>query len=162
MKAGWLTGSVGSQVRSLPIRKDDEVQIVRGKHAKEAVAKVTSVYRRRYCIHVDRIIKEKTNGAQVPVPIHPSKVQITKLKLDKDRKSLIERKKVQAPCSPSPPGSPARVFRCACIRAGCTDGWSVLAAVFASSGGVSVGEARRDEELITTRRTREGSGMVCR
>merc|ERR1712205_67905 len=61
-------------VRSLPIRKDDEVQIVRGKH-------------------VDRIIKEKTNGAQVPVPIHPSKVQITKLKLDKDRKALIERKK---------------------------------------------------------------------
>jgi large subunit ribosomal protein L26e len=82
------------QVRSLPIRKDDEVQIVRGKHAKEAVAKVTSVYRRRYCIHVDRIIKEKTNGAQVPVPIHPSKVQITKLKLDKDRKNLIDRKKV--------------------------------------------------------------------
>ena len=101
VQAGWLTGSVGSQVRSLPIRKDDEVQIVRGKHAKEAVAKVTSVYRRRYCIHVDRIIKEKTNGAQVPVPIHPSKVQITKLKLDKDRKSLIERKKVRAPCSPS-------------------------------------------------------------
>ena len=81
-------------MRSLPIRKDDEVQIVRGKHAKEAVAKVTSVYRRRYCIHVDRIIKEKTNGAQVPVPIHPSKVQITKLKLDKDRKNLIDRKKV--------------------------------------------------------------------
>merc|ERR1712216_711066 len=79
-------------VRSLPIRKDDEVQIVRGKHAKEAVAKVTSVYRRRYCIHVDRIIKEKTS-AQVQVPIHPSKVQITKLKLDKDRKALIERKK---------------------------------------------------------------------
>jgi len=81
-------------VRSLPIRKDDEIQIVRGKHAKEAVAKVTSVYRRRYCIHVDRIIKEKTNGAQVQVPIHPSKVQITKLKLDKDRKALIERKRL--------------------------------------------------------------------
>merc|ERR1711998_324894 len=80
-------------VRSLPIRKDDEVQIVRGKFAKEAVAKVTSVYRRRYCIYVERIVKEKTNGAQVPVPIHPSNVQITKLKLDKDRKSLLERKK---------------------------------------------------------------------
>lgn len=90
---GGLTAIRLVQVRSLPIRKDDEVQIVRGKHAKEAVAKVTSVYRRRYCIHVDRIIKEKTNGAQVQVPIHPSKVQITKLKLDKDRKALIERKK---------------------------------------------------------------------
>jgi ribosomal protein L24 len=32
-------------VRSLPIRKDDEVEIVRGQHAKEAVSKVTSPYR---------------------------------------------------------------------------------------------------------------------
>merc|ERR550537_1135706 len=98
-------------VRSLPIRKDDEVQIVRGKHAKEAVAKVTSVYRRRYCIHVDRIIKEKTNGAQVPVPIHPSKVQITKLKLDKDRKALIERKKVSAPPFTASAPFPAHALR---------------------------------------------------
>jgi large subunit ribosomal protein L26e len=39
-------------------------------------------------------VKEKANGAQVNVPIHPSNVQITKLKLDKDRKDLLERKKV--------------------------------------------------------------------
>jgi len=76
----------------------------------QAVAKVTTVYRRRYCIHVDRIIKEKTNGAQVPVPIHPSKVQITKLKLDKDRKALIERKKVLIATSPPPPPHP-----CVCM-----------------------------------------------
>jgi len=87
------------------------VQIVRGKHAKEAVAKVTTVYRRRYCIHVDRIIKEKTNGAQVPVPIHPSKVQITKLKLDKDRKALIERKKVSAPPFTASAPFPAHALR---------------------------------------------------
>lgn len=30
---------------------------------------------------------------QVPVPLHPSNVVITKLKLDKDRKDLLERKK---------------------------------------------------------------------
>ena len=30
---------------------------------------------------------------QVPVAVHPSNVMITKLKLDKDRRSLIERKK---------------------------------------------------------------------
>jgi large subunit ribosomal protein L26e len=82
------------QVRSLPVRKEDEVQIVRGKFAKEPAGKVTSVYRRRYCIYIDRIVKEKANGAQVNVPIHPSNVQITKLKLDKDRKDLLERKKV--------------------------------------------------------------------
>ncbi len=71
------------------------MQIVRGKFAKEPAGKVTSVYRRRYCIYIDRIVKEKANGAQVNVPIHPSNVQITKLKLDKDRKDLLERKKVR-------------------------------------------------------------------
>ena len=29
----------------------------------------------------------------MPVPIHPSNIQITKLKLDKDRKKLLDRKK---------------------------------------------------------------------
>jgi large subunit ribosomal protein L26e len=52
-------------VRSLPIRKDDEVQIVRGKFAKEPAGKVTSVYRRRFCIYIDRIVKQKDNGSQV-------------------------------------------------------------------------------------------------
>merc|ERR550514_583452 len=80
-------------VRSLPIRKDDEVQIVRGSRAKEPASKVISVYRRRFCIHLDRVVKERINGQQVPIPVHPSNVQITKLKLDKDRKALLERKR---------------------------------------------------------------------
>ena len=33
-------------------------------------------------------------GATVQIGIHPSKVVITKLKLDKDRKALLERKKL--------------------------------------------------------------------
>ena len=62
-----------SQVKSLPIHKDDEVQIVRGKFAKEQGGKVTTVYRRRFCVHIDRIVKEKANGAQVPpLPFSPS------------------------------------------------------------------------------------------
>jgi large subunit ribosomal protein L26e len=28
----------------------------------------------------------------VPIGVHPSKVQVTKLKLDKDRESILERK----------------------------------------------------------------------
>jgi len=60
-----LTRPRPDQVRSLPIRKDDEVQIVRGKFAKEPAGKVTSVYRRRFCIYIDRIVKQKDNGSQV-------------------------------------------------------------------------------------------------
>jgi hypothetical protein len=32
---------------------------------------VTSVYRRRYCVHVDRIVMDKRNGQQVPSAQRP-------------------------------------------------------------------------------------------
>uniref|UniRef100_A0A0G4HFX1 KOW domain-containing protein n=1 Tax=Chromera velia CCMP2878 TaxID=1169474 RepID=A0A0G4HFX1_9ALVE len=78
-------------VRSLPIRKDDEVMIVRGTHH-DREGKVQTVYRKKWVIHIERVVRDKTNGQSVPVGIAPSKVVITKLKLDKDRKALLERK----------------------------------------------------------------------
>ncbi|KAK4525021.1 hypothetical protein GAYE_SCF07G2925 [Galdieria yellowstonensis] len=78
-------------VRSLPIRKEDEVIIVRGAF-KGREGKVTTCYRKKYRIHIERVTREKANGMTVPVGIHPSNVVITKLKLDKDRKALLERK----------------------------------------------------------------------
>ncbi|APA08739.1 60S ribosomal protein L26 [Sclerotinia sclerotiorum 1980 UF-70] len=77
-------------VRSIPIRKDDEVKIVRGSN-EGSEGKVTSVYRLKYVIHVERVVKEKSSGQSVPLGIHPSKVVITKLKLDKDRENILER-----------------------------------------------------------------------
>lgn len=77
-------------VRSMPIRKDDEVQIVRGHFKGQQVGKVVQVYRKKYVIHIERIQREKANGATVHVGIHPSKVVIQKLKLDKDRKRILE------------------------------------------------------------------------
>ncbi|KAL9126418.1 MAG: hypothetical protein Q9217_004529 [Psora testacea] len=77
-------------VRSIPIRKDDEVTIVRGSN-KGREGKVTSVYRLKYIIHIERVSREKSNGQSVPVGIAPSKVMITKLKLDKDRENILER-----------------------------------------------------------------------
>ncbi|KAH8816335.1 60S ribosomal protein L26 [Xylogone sp. PMI_703] len=77
-------------VRSIPIRKDDEVLVVRGSN-KGREGKVTSVYRLKYIIHVERVVKEKSSGQSVPLGLHPSKVVITKLKLDKDRENILER-----------------------------------------------------------------------
>merc|ERR1712130_803862 len=78
--------------RSMPIRKDDEVRIVRGtRKSGETTAKVTAVYRRRWVIHVDKQEKERNNGQPVKVGIHPSNVVITKLKLDKDREAILAR-----------------------------------------------------------------------
>uniref|UniRef100_A0A6N2M088 NAC domain-containing protein n=1 Tax=Salix viminalis TaxID=40686 RepID=A0A6N2M088_SALVM len=78
-------------VRSMPVRKDDEVQVVRGTY-KGREGKVVQVYRRKWVIHIERITREKVNGSTVNVGINPSKVVITKLRLDKDRKSLLDRK----------------------------------------------------------------------
>merc|ERR1712036_103602 len=79
-------------VRSIPIRKDDEVQVVRGHYKGQQVGKVVSVYRKKFCIYIERIQREKANGASVYVGIHPSKVSIVKLKMDKDRKLIIDRR----------------------------------------------------------------------
>merc|ERR1711978_140524 len=78
-------------VRSMPIRKDDEVQVVRG-HYKGQGGKVVQVYRKKFVIHIERIHRDKANGASTNVGIHPSKVVIQKLKMDKDRKRILERK----------------------------------------------------------------------
>ena len=78
-------------VRSMPIRKEDEVMIVRGGFESRE-GKVTECYRKKFVIHVERITREKANGSSVQVGIHPSNVVITKLKIDKDRKALLERK----------------------------------------------------------------------
>ncbi|KAJ6797679.1 putative 60S ribosomal protein L26-1 [Iris pallida] len=78
-------------VRSVPVRKDDEVQVVHRTY-KGREGKVVLVYRRKWVIHVERITREKVNGSTINVGINPSKVVVTKLKLDKDMKSLLERK----------------------------------------------------------------------
>ena len=75
----------------MPIRKDDEVTVVRGTFNNRE-GKVTCVYRKKFVIHVERVTREKANGQTVQVGIHPSKVLITRLKLDKDRKKILERK----------------------------------------------------------------------
>merc|ERR1719399_837209 len=76
-------------VRSMPIRKDDEVTVVRGLY-KNREGKVTQCYRKKFVIHIERITHEKANGATVQVGLNASKVVITKLKLDKDRKAILE------------------------------------------------------------------------
>merc|ERR1719203_528224 len=82
-------------VRCVPIRQDDEVEIVRGRHSGKS-GKVTAVPRRKYCIHVDRVTCDKANGQQIQLPIHTSNVVIVKLKLDKDRKALLKRRNKSA------------------------------------------------------------------
>jgi ribosomal protein uL24 len=75
----------------MPVIKDDEVKVMRGKF-KGQEGRVTDVYRRKYVIHVERCTRDKANGQSIPIGISASNVLITKLKLDKSRKAILERK----------------------------------------------------------------------
>ena len=54
------------QARSIPIRKEDEVKIVRGTN-KGRDGKVIQVYRKKWVIHIERITREKANGSTVAI-----------------------------------------------------------------------------------------------
>lgn len=85
------SGCSNFQTRSLPIRRDDEVRILRGKY-KGREGKITQVYRKKFIIHVDRVQRDKANGSSSAIGIHPSNVVITSIKMDKDRRAILERK----------------------------------------------------------------------
>ncbi|XP_042528837.1 60S ribosomal protein L26-like [Dipodomys spectabilis] len=75
-------------VRSMPIQKNDEMQIVCGHYKCQLTGKVR-VYR-KYVIYIERVQQEKAKGITVHMRIHPSKVVISRLKLDKNRKKILE------------------------------------------------------------------------
>merc|ERR1712200_47471 len=83
-----LRGKYG--VRSMPIHKDDEVQIMTGHYKGNTHGKVVAVYRKKRVIHIERIQRDKANGASVYVGIDPSNVTIVKLKLTEKRKKTLE------------------------------------------------------------------------
>merc|ERR1712109_180812 len=82
-------------VRSVPVRKDDEVLVTRGPFKSAQAGKVISVYRKKWILHIERVQREKANGATVSVGIRPSKVEIVRLKMDRDRKKILDRKDKQ-------------------------------------------------------------------
>lgn len=80
-------------VRTLQVRSGDTVRIMRGDR-KGFEGKVTRIDRKKYRIYVEGLTREKVDGTTIFIPIHPSKVMITRLNLDdKWRKKILERKK---------------------------------------------------------------------
>ena len=80
-------------VKTLPVRKGDTVRIVRGDHT-GFEGKVNRVDLKRYRIFIEGLTREKVDGTNIFVSVHPSKVMIKNLKLDdKWRKGIVERKK---------------------------------------------------------------------
>lgn len=83
--------------RSLPLKVGDTVTVMRGAHAGKS-GKVIKVLPQKQRVHVDKILRGKTDKTEIPVPIHPSNLMITKYitrkrrKTDDYRKMLIQRR----------------------------------------------------------------------
>ncbi len=79
---------------SVPVRVGDTVRVMRGDR-KGLEGKVNKVDRKKYRIFIEGITREKVDGTTILVPIHPSKVMITRLNLDdKWRREALKRKGV--------------------------------------------------------------------
>jgi large subunit ribosomal protein L24 len=79
-------------VKSFPVRSGDTIRVMRGDH-KGFEGKITRIDLKKYRIYVEGLTREKVDGTTVFVPVHPSKVLVTRLNLDdKWRKKILERK----------------------------------------------------------------------
>ena len=81
--------------RSVPVRKGDEVLVMRGKFKKKQ-AKITNVDIKRERVSLENIQRAKKDGTKVSVFFHPSSLQIHSLNLD-DKKRFKNKEKKNAP-----------------------------------------------------------------
>lgn len=82
--------------RSLPVRKGDEVLVMRGSFKKKKV-KVTGVDLKRTRISLEGIQRTKKDGSKVSVYFHPSVLQIQSLNLDDKKRISSSDKKETKP-----------------------------------------------------------------
>lgn len=79
-------------VNAVPVRTGDTVRIMRGDY-KGFEGKITEVNRKKYQIFVEGVTGEKVDGTTTFIPVHPSKVMITRLDLDdRWRRDRLKRK----------------------------------------------------------------------
>lgn len=98
MAAHLSTELIASKgIKSLPLRKGDTIQVLRGDN-KGFEGKISRVDLKRYRIFIEGLTREKVDGTNIFISVHPSKVIIKKLNLDdKWRKAIIERKRPLKP-----------------------------------------------------------------
>ncbi len=94
MMAGNLSKELKQKYgkRSFPVKKGDEVKIMRGNFAKKT-GKISDVDVRKMKVSIEGIQRKKNDGTKINVYFNPSNLQIQKLNLeDKKRVKVLERK----------------------------------------------------------------------
>jgi large subunit ribosomal protein L24 len=77
--------------RSMVPRKGDEVTVMRG-DSRGKTGAVEKVDLTRGRVHIEGVKRKKVDGSEIPLPIVPSNLKITKLVLeDKMRQAVLER-----------------------------------------------------------------------
>lgn len=78
--------------RSMPVRKGDEIMIMRGEHAKKT-GKVARVDLKKLKLEIEGIKRKKVSGQDVSVLVDPSNVKIIRLADEARRKKFMKIKK---------------------------------------------------------------------
>jgi len=97
--------------KTLPVRKGDTVRIQRGDN-KGFEGKISRVDLKAYRIYIEGLTREKVDGTNIFIAVHPSKVQIRNLNLDDNwRKNIIlpRKKEIEKPeAKAKPKAKPAK------------------------------------------------------
>ncbi len=72
-------------VKSIPLRTGDTVKVLRGDH-RDKEGKVAGINLKKMTVTVDGVSVTKADGTEVPRPLQPSKVMITKLEIKDERR----------------------------------------------------------------------------
>lgn len=80
------------KTRGLPVRKGDEVEVMRGEFKKKK-GKISKINLNEYKVYVEGVTRKRTTGVDVQVAFHPSNLKLVNLNLeDKRRIKVLERK----------------------------------------------------------------------
>ncbi|MEA3229450.1 MAG: 50S ribosomal protein L24 [archaeon] len=99
IKRKFLSANVSESLRtkigksSVPVRKGDEAIIKRGSY-KGTTGEITAVFLKKGTVHIKSVVRKKTDGTEVHVPINPSNLQIISLNLDDPRRLMAASKGV--------------------------------------------------------------------
>ncbi|MCL5876732.1 MAG: 50S ribosomal protein L24 [Candidatus Bathyarchaeota archaeon] len=101
MMAAPLSSELTAQkgAKTLPVRKGDTVRILRGDN-KGFEGKVSRVDLKAYRIYMEGLTREKVDGTNIFLAVHPSKVQIRSLNLDYAASSTFALEKEGVSCFP--------------------------------------------------------------
>lgn len=91
--------------RSLPLRKGDEVLVMRGSFKKKK-AKIASLNYKNCKVFLEGLQRTKKDGSKVNVPFHPSNLQITLLNTDDKMRLASSKPKATTSQKTSPKTQP--------------------------------------------------------